>query len=135
MSTEKNKKKTTKKKRDYKRENKIYKSKPEQIKLRSARNKARRQAIKEGRAKVGDGTSVEHIKPLSKGGKNVWNNCITACKPCNWRKGDKVGPEWRPRYKPYTPGYYELVRKRKQLDFTIRHPSWYQWLDLDVKTS
>ena len=74
MSTEKNKKKTTKKKRDYIRENKIYKSKPEQIKLRSARNKARRQAIKEGRAKVGDGTSVEHIKPLSKGGKNTRKN-------------------------------------------------------------
>ena len=79
--------------------------------------------------------TTDHVQPLSKGGKNVWNNCITACKPCNWRKGDKVGPEWRPRYKPYTPGYYELVRKRKQLDFTIRHPSWYQWLDLDVKTS
>jgi|TARA_R100001460_G_scaffold3276_1_gene9966 hypothetical protein len=79
MSIDKNKKKTTKKKttkkkRDYKRENEIYKSKPEQIKLRSARNKARRQAIKEGRAKVGDGTSVEHIKPLSKGGKNTRKN-------------------------------------------------------------
>ena len=74
MSQDKTKKKTTKKKRDYIRENKIYKSKPEQIKLRSARNKARRQAIKEGRAKVGDGTSVEHIKPLSKGGKNTRKN-------------------------------------------------------------
>tara|TARA_R110001606_G_scaffold376100_1_gene534616 strand:+ start:1325 stop:1681 length:357 start_codon:yes stop_codon:yes gene_type:complete len=74
MSIEKTKKKTTKKKRDYKRENRIYKSKPEQIKLRSARNKARRLAIKEGRAKVGDGTSVEHIKPLSKGGKNTRKN-------------------------------------------------------------
>tara|TARA_R110002051_G_scaffold306018_1_gene376369 strand:- start:799 stop:1170 length:372 start_codon:yes stop_codon:yes gene_type:complete len=68
------KKKTVKKKRNYKRENEIYKSKPDQIKLRSARNKARRQAIKEGRAKVGDGTSVEHITPLSKGGKNTRKN-------------------------------------------------------------
>ena len=74
MSQDKTKKKTTKKKRDYKRENEIYKSKPEQKKLRALRNKARQQAIKEGKAKVGDGTSVEHIKPLSKGGKNTRKN-------------------------------------------------------------
>ena len=64
----------TKKKRDYKRENEIYKSLPKQKKLRALRNKARQQAIKEGRAKVGDGTSVEHIKPLSKGGTNSRKN-------------------------------------------------------------
>ena len=56
--------------RDYQKENK-YKAKPEQIKLRGIRNKARLAAIKSGKAKVGDGTSVEHIKPLSKGGKNT----------------------------------------------------------------
>lgn len=59
--------------RDYKKENK-YKSKPDQIKKRVARNKVRRQAIKEGKAKVGDGTSVDHIKPLSKGGSNKKSN-------------------------------------------------------------
>ncbi len=59
--------------RDYKKENK-YKATPKQIKLRSMRNKARLAAIKSGKAKVGDGTSVEHIKPLSKGGKNTPKN-------------------------------------------------------------
>ena len=59
--------------RDYKKEN-LYKAKPDQIKKRVLRNKARQQAIKEGKASVGDGTSVEHIKPLSKGGKNTANN-------------------------------------------------------------
>ena len=59
--------------RDYKKENE-YKSTPDQIKKRVARNKARQQAIKEGKASVGDGTSVEHIKPLSKGGKNTAKN-------------------------------------------------------------
>ena len=73
---------------------------------------------------------MDHVRPVSKGGKTSWVNCITACKPCNWSKSDKVGPNWRPLYKPYQPGYYELVRKRKQLDFAVRHPSWYQWLDL-----
>ena len=59
--------------RDYKKEN-LYKAKPDQIKKRVLRNKARQQAIKEGKASVGDGTSVEHIKPLSKGGKNTAKN-------------------------------------------------------------
>lgn len=59
--------------RDYKKEN-LYKSKPDQIKKRVLRNKARRQAIKDGKAKVGDNTSVEHKKPLSKGGTNSKGN-------------------------------------------------------------
>lgn len=38
--------------RDYKRENKNYKSKPDQIKMRVQRNKARRHAIKADRKSV-----------------------------------------------------------------------------------
>ena len=41
--------------RDYKRENEVTKSKPENIAKRVARNKKRRQAIREGRVRVGDG--------------------------------------------------------------------------------
>ena len=60
--------------RDYKRENELYKSKPEQIKLRVARNKARRQAIKDGRVEKGDGKEIDHVIPLSKGGSNTKSN-------------------------------------------------------------
>lgn len=52
------------KKRDYKKEYRDYHSKPEQIKNRSARNKARRVMG----LKPGDPREVDHIKPLSKGG-------------------------------------------------------------------
>lgn len=37
-----------------------YNSKPEQVKRRTARNRARRQMIKEGKAHVGDGKDVGH---------------------------------------------------------------------------
>lgn len=37
-----------------------YNSKPEQIKKREARNRARYQMIKEGKAKKGDGKDVAH---------------------------------------------------------------------------
>lgn len=77
--------------------------------------------------------TLDHVVPVSRGGKTEWTNIVTACGPCNFRKGNKMSPDWRPAYKPYRPGYYELVRKRKQLPFEVRHPSWYQWLDLDNK--
>lgn len=78
--------------------------------------------------------TMDHVIPLSKGGKTNFENIVTSCGPCNFRKGNKMGPEWRPKYKPYRPGYYELVRKRKQLPFQVRHPSWYQWLDIESHT-
>ena len=59
--------------RDYQKEN-IYKAQPEQIKLRVARNKARRQAIKDGRVEKGDGKEIDHVIPLSKGGSNTKTN-------------------------------------------------------------
>ena len=62
------------KKRDYKKENKNYKSKPDQIKKRVQRNKARRMLMREGLVKKGDGKHVNHIKPLSKGGSNKRSN-------------------------------------------------------------
>ena len=33
--------------------------------------------------------SVDHIIPKSLGGKNEWDNCVTACKACNHKKGNK----------------------------------------------
>lgn len=51
-----------------------YQSTPEQIKNRSARNKARREAAKAGLVKKGDGKDVDHIDPLSKGGTNSKQN-------------------------------------------------------------
>ena len=46
--------------RNYAKEYANYQSRPEQIKRRSARNKARRLAIKMGKAKVGDGKDIHH---------------------------------------------------------------------------
>lgn len=45
--------------RNYQQENK-YKAKPEQIKKRSARNAARREMIRKGKAAKGDGKDVAH---------------------------------------------------------------------------
>ena len=36
--------------------------------------------------------TLDHLKPRSKGGDNGERNLITACKPCNMRRGDN--PWW-----------------------------------------
>lgn len=47
--------------RDYAKEYRDYHSKPEQVKRRAGRNKARRLMIDEGRVKKGDGKDVDHV--------------------------------------------------------------------------
>ena len=68
--------------RDYVKENE-YKAQPEQIKLRVARNKARREAIKAGTVQKGDGKEIDHIVPLSKGGANTKSNTRVRTKSQN----------------------------------------------------
>jgi 5-methylcytosine-specific restriction endonuclease McrA len=59
--------------RDYQREN-LYKAQPAQIKARVERNRARRMMLKAGKVHKGDGLEVDHIKPISKGGKTTNSN-------------------------------------------------------------
>jgi len=51
-----------------------YAQKPEVIKKRAERNKARRMLEREGLVHKGDGKDVDHIKPVDKGGKTVRSN-------------------------------------------------------------
>lgn len=61
-------------KRDYKREVAQYTSKPEVKKKRAEQNAARRELMKEGLVRKGDGKDVDHKVPLSKGGTNSRSN-------------------------------------------------------------
>lgn len=56
--------------RSYKNEYDNYHSKPEQVKKRMARNRARYKMLKEGKVAKGDGMDVAHVKAIDKGGKN-----------------------------------------------------------------
>jgi 5-methylcytosine-specific restriction endonuclease McrA len=60
--------------RNYKKENKVTKSEPENIEKRVKRNAARRMFECLGLVKKGDGKHVDHKKPLSKGGTNKRKN-------------------------------------------------------------
>jgi len=70
----------------------------------------------------------DHIKPTSRGGKNVWTNVITACAPCNKRKDNKTPEEaYMPLlFVPYVPNKaeYLILQNRNilvdQMDFLIK---------------
>ncbi|WP_139102720.1 HNH endonuclease, partial [Acinetobacter baumannii] len=42
-----------------------------------------------------DELTREHIVPTSRGGRATWMNCITACRACNGRKGNRTPAEAR----------------------------------------
>lgn len=70
---------------------KAYNARPENVKKRVMNNAARRAAIREGRASVGDGTEVDHKRPLRKGGTNAKGNLhvVKGGKNAAWRKGKR----------------------------------------------
>ncbi len=37
--------------------------------------------------------TVDHVLPKSRGGKDTWENLVTACTPCNNRKGNRTPEE------------------------------------------
>ena len=70
--------------------------------------------------------TLDHVHPISLGGKSVLDNSVTACGPCNARKSNST--KMKPRTKPYKPTYYELVNKRKQLPFQVKDKAWLEFL-------
>ena len=73
-----------------------------------------------------DNATLDHVLPLSRGGKSTWTNLATSCKPCNYRKADKT--TMKPKSMPYKPDFWELAEKRRQMGFQYAHPSWADYL-------
>jgi hypothetical protein len=69
--------------------------------------------------------TIDHVYPQSRGGKNIWQNCVTACKPCNHGKANKTPEEANMKlmYVPYAPNMFEkmILKNRNiladQMDF------------------
>jgi len=62
--------------------------------------------------------TIDHIQPASRGGKSSFENCITACKECNNKKGNRTPSEAQMflNKKAYAPTISEFLRmKMKKL--------------------
>jgi 5-methylcytosine-specific restriction endonuclease McrA len=56
--------------------------------------------------------TIDHIIPKSKGGKADFENCVSSCKPCNNKKGDRTPREalMYLKVKAYQPTISEFLR-------------------------
>jgi len=54
--------------------------------------------------------SRDHVIPTSRGGHDRWTNCVTACRRCNNRKGDKTPEQANMELLaiPFAPNRYEF---------------------------
>ena len=55
--------------------------------------------------------SRDHVRPLSKGGEDVWTNVVSACRRCNNRKADRNPEESGMELLavPFVPNQYEFL--------------------------
>ena len=56
--------------------------------------------------------TLDHLVPRSKGGRSTWTNLVTACKPCNAKKGDYTLEQMGMSLKqePFKPSYLIFLR-------------------------
>ena len=76
--------------------------------------------------------TIDHVIPISRGGKTSWDNCVAACMSCNSRKGSKL---WTPVRKPTHPDYWKLVNHAKHTITNIHHPSWENYLGIQLRSA
>jgi 5-methylcytosine-specific restriction endonuclease McrA len=72
------------------------------------------------------GCTIDHILPISHGGKTNFENTVTACGPCNSKKGNNK--KIVPKIKPHKPDIWELVNKRKKFPFQVRYEVWKEYI-------
>ncbi len=58
-----------------------------------------------------DMLTIDHVMPRSRGGRTEWENVVTACAPCNRRKGSKTPEEAEMplRTRPTRPRFWAMA--------------------------
>jgi len=70
--------------------------------------------------------TLDHVMPVSRGGRTEWENIVTACKKCNHSKGSKL---ITPNRLPWKPEYWHIVSCiREHHNFQLKHDSWDKYL-------
>ncbi|MEO3472461.1 HNH endonuclease [Roseomonas sp. CAU 1739] len=77
--------------------------------------------------------TFDHVIPRSRGGRTSWENVVTACGPCNLRKGSHLPREIRmiPRQEPRQPTSWELQDNGRGFPPNYLHQSWRDYLYWD----
>lgn len=79
--------------------------------------------------------TFDHILPRSRGGRTSWENIVTACAPCNLRKGGRTPKEaaMTPAHPARRPTMYELQEYGRRFPPNFLHESWLDYLYWDIE--
>lgn len=75
-------------------------------------------------------TTIDHVLPRSRGGRDEWTNCVAACKACNSRKGDRLLAElgWTLHTAPTAPKMVSWV----VIGLVTVDPAWEPYLGMEL---
>jgi 5-methylcytosine-specific restriction endonuclease McrA len=78
---------------------------------------------------LGEGLTLDHVVPRSRGGEDSWENMVTACVRCNVKKGNRTPKESNmplrnPPRKPHSSLYFEVSRQIR----TGGHQEWRKYV-------
>jgi 5-methylcytosine-specific restriction endonuclease McrA len=79
--------------------------------------------------------TFDHVIPRAQGGRTTWENVVTACAPCNLRKGGRTPKQARmtlaiPAFRPTN---WQLQENGRSFPPNYLHESWRDWLYWDVE--
>jgi 5-methylcytosine-specific restriction endonuclease McrA len=59
-----------------------------------------------------DRLTIDHVLPKSRGGREIWENLVAACVPCNNGKGNRTPEEAKMKLSrsPFRPSYVMYIR-------------------------
>jgi 5-methylcytosine-specific restriction endonuclease McrA len=79
--------------------------------------------------------TFDHVIPRSKGGQTTWTNVVTACSPCNLRKGGKLPHQAKmfPAHAPVCPSVTQLHTNGRLFPPNHLHDSWTDYLYWDAE--
>ncbi len=79
--------------------------------------------------------TFDHILPRSRGGRTSWDNIVTACAPCNLKKGGRTPKEaaMHPGRHVRRPTMYELQDLGRRFPPNFLHESWVDYLYWDIE--
>jgi 5-methylcytosine-specific restriction endonuclease McrA len=77
--------------------------------------------------------TFDHLVPRSLGGRTTWLNVVTACAPCNLRKGNRLAHQagMHPIRAPHEPNSTELQENGRAFPPNYLHQSWRDFLYWD----
>ena len=79
--------------------------------------------------------SIDDVIPRSRGGKDIWENVVTACSTCNVKKGGRLysSSGMILKRKPFRPTVDDLHHNGRNFPPNFLHESWMDYLYWDVE--